>query len=68
MLVCETLGTRHAGSKGNKCNGIDAVFEVDKAAKMAGDISDDCRANTDAGDGNHKSGVAFGNPLKMNTN
>ena len=46
-LVSETLGTRHAGSKGNKCNGIDAVFEVDEAAKVAGDISNDSSAGTD---------------------
>ena len=37
----KALGTRHAGSESNECNSIDAVFEVDEAAKMAGNISDD---------------------------
>ena len=59
--------TRDTGSKGNKCNSIDAVLKVDVAAKMAGYISDDCSAKTDAGDGNHKSGVPIGNPLKIDT-
>jgi hypothetical protein len=60
--------TRHTGSKGNKCNSIDAVFEVDEATKMASDISDDSSAKTDASDGNRKSGVAIGNPLEIDTN
>ena len=62
------FGTRHAGSQGNKCNGIDSIFEVDKAAKMAGDISNDSGANADTSDGYHKSGVTIGNALKMSTN
>ena len=57
MLVCETLGTRHTGPKGNKCNSIDAIFEVDKAAKMTSDISDDGGAGTNHEDGNDKGGV-----------
>ena len=64
----KALGTRHAGSESNECNRIDAVFEVDEATKMTSDISDDRSANTDASDGNHKSGVAIGNPLKIDTN
>ena len=64
MICC----TRDTGSKGNECNSIDAVFEVDEATKMTSDISDDRSANTDASDGNHKSGVAIGNPLKIDTN
>ena len=60
--------TRDTGAQGNKCDSIDAVFEVDEATKVAGNISDDCGANTDASDGNHKSGVAIGNPLKIDTN
>merc|ERR1719472_639248 len=53
-------GIRHAGSKGNKCNGIDAVFEVDKAAKMAGDISDDGSTGADHKDRNYKSWIPIG--------
>ena len=63
-----SICTGHTGSESNKCNRIDAVFEVDEATKMTSDISDDRSANTDASDGNHKSGVAIGNPLKIDTN
>ena len=49
-----SLGTRHAGSKSNKCNGIDAVFQVDEAAKMAGYISDDGCVGPNEGDRNDK--------------
>jgi len=63
-LVCETLGTRHAGSKGNKCNGIDAIFEVDEAAKMASDISDDCSTGADHEDRNNKSWISIGQRCK----
>ena len=63
-LVCETLGTRHAGSKSNKCDGIDAVFEVDKAAKVASNISDDCSTGADHEDRNYKSGIPIGQCCK----
>ena len=63
-LVSETLATRHAGSKGNKCNGINAVFEVDEAAKVAGDISNDSSAGTDHEDWNNKSGIPIGQRCK----
>ena len=64
--ICE--GTRHTGSQGDKCNRINAVFEVDEAAKMASDISNDSGANADTSDGYHKSGVTIGNALKMSKN
>merc|ERR1712112_569901 len=60
MLVCETLGTRHAGSEGNKCDGIDSIFEVDKATKMASNISDDGSAGANEGDRNDKCNVTIG--------
>ena len=60
--------TRDTGSQGDKCNGIDSIFEVDEAAKVSGDIADDRSAKTDASDGNHKGGVAIGNPLKYDIN
>ena len=37
--------------------------EEDKATEMTGDISDDCSANTDASDRNHKSGSSCLNIL-----
>ena len=64
MLVCETLATRHAGSKGNKCDGIDSIFEVDKAAKMAGDISDDGSTGADHKDRDYKSWIPIGQSCK----
>ena len=63
-----SICTGHTGSESNKCNRIDAVFEVDEAAKVSGDIADDRSAKTDASDGNHKGGVAIGNPLKYDVN
>ena len=68
MLVCETLATRHAGSKGNKCDGIDSIFEVDKAAKMAGDISDDGSTGADHKDRDYKSWIPIGQSCKTNPN
>jgi len=41
------ISTRYAGAKGNKCNCVDAVLEVDEAAEMAGDITDDGGEETD---------------------
>lgn len=40
-------GVRDAGAKSNKCNGINAVFEVDEAAKMASNITNDSSAGAD---------------------
>ena len=53
----KALGTRHAGSESNECNRIDAVFEIDEAAKMAGDISDDGSVGADESDRNDKGWV-----------
>ena len=58
------FGTRHAGSQGNKCNGIDSIFEVDEATKMAGNVSDDGSASPDEEDRNDKCNVAIGESLK----
>jgi len=35
-------GTGNTGSEGHKCDGIDSIFEVDEAAKMSGNIADEC--------------------------
>ena len=58
------FGTRHAGSEGNKCDGIDSIFEVDKATKMASNISDDGSAGANEGDRNDKSNVTIGHSCK----
>merc|ERR1719472_349910 len=34
-------GIRNASSESNKCNGIDSVFEIDEAAEMSSNISND---------------------------
>ena len=62
------FGTRHAGSQGNKCNGIDSIFEVDEAAKVAGNISNDSSAGTDEGDRNDKSEISIEESLKKERN
>ena len=54
------FGTRHAGSEGNKCNGIDSIFKVDEATKMASDISNDGSAAANEGDRNDKCNIAIG--------
>ena len=45
-----SICTGHTGSESNKCNRIDAVFEVDKATKMAGNVSDHSGAGPDEED------------------
>jgi hypothetical protein len=57
------FGTRHAGSQGNKCDGIDAVLQVDEAAEMTGNIANDGRAAADEGDRNDKCDVSVVNSL-----
>merc|ERR1719400_2186452 len=52
-------GIRHAGSQGNKCNGIDSIFEVDKAAKVSGNVSNHGGAGTNEGDRNDKSEISI---------
>ena len=56
-LPWKQICTRHAGSQSDKCNGIDAAFEVEKAAMMASDISDDGSVSADEGDRNDKGGI-----------
>ena len=58
------FGTRHAGSEGNKCDGIDSIFEVDKATEMASNISDDGSAGANEGDRNDKCNVTIGHSCK----
>ena len=45
--VSGQFDTRDAGAKSNKSNGINAVFEVDEAAEMAGNITNDSSAGAD---------------------
>ena len=59
-----SICTGHTGSESNKCNRIDAVFEVDEAAKVASDISDDSGTGANHEDWNNKSGVAIGQSCK----
>jgi hypothetical protein len=58
------LGTRHAGSQSNKCDGIDAVLQVDEAAKMASNITNDGSAATDEGDRYDKSEISIAKSWK----
>ena len=53
--------TRHAGAKSHKGNCVDTILEVDEAAEMAGDISDDCGVATNEEDRNDKRRVSVEN-------
>ena len=55
------LWTGNAGSKSDEGNRVHSVLEVDEAAKMSGDISDDGGAGADHEDGNDKGGVPIVN-------
>ena len=55
------LQTGNAGSKSDEGNRVHSVLEVDEAAKMSGDISDDGGAGADHEDGNDKGGVSIVN-------
>ena len=59
-----SLGTRHAGSKSNKCNGIDAVFEIDEAAKMSSNIPNDGSTGPDEYERYDESNIAIGHSCK----
>ena len=50
--------TGYGGTKGHKGNGVDAVLQVNEAAKMASHITDDSCATTDGTDGDHKCRVS----------
>ena len=56
--------TRDTGAQGDKCDSIDAVFEVDEATEVAGNISDDSSAGADEGDRNDKCNVTIGHSWK----
>ena len=53
------LRTGNTGSERDEGNRVHSVLEVDKAAKMSGDISDDSSTGADREDGNDKGGVAI---------
>merc|ERR1712200_97134 len=44
--------------RANESNGIDGVLEVDEAAKVAGNITDDCRAQANGGNSKYKSRIS----------
>ena len=58
------FGTRNASSEGNKCNGIDAVFEVDEAAEMSSNISNDGSTGPDEYERYDESDIAIGHSCK----
>ena len=62
--VLETLGTRHAGAESNKCDGIDSVFEIDEAAEMRGNVSNDGSTGPDEYQRNDESNIAIGHCWK----
>jgi len=56
----KTFDTRNRSSKSDEGNGIDTIFKVDEATKMASNITDDGGAGADEGDGDNKSDVSVG--------
>ena len=50
--------TGYGGAKSHKGNGVDAVLQVNEAAKMTSHITDDSCASTDGTDGDHKGRVS----------
>jgi len=57
---------RNRGAKSNKSNGIDGVLKENEAAQVSGDVTNDSRAHTDHGNGNHEAGVAVANACRWN--
>ena len=55
------VSTRNRGAKSNKSNGIDGVLKENEAAQVSGDVTNDGRAHTDHGNGNHEAGVTVAN-------
>ena len=53
--------TGNWGAQSHKADGIDTVLEIDEAAKMAGDVSDNGSDNTDGSNGNDECGVSVEN-------
>ena len=64
-FIC--LQTRNWGAQSHEGNGVDAVLEVNEAAEMAGNVSDDGGAEPDSSDGDHEGGIAVGNAWLFNT-
>ena len=54
FILLSKTPTRYAGTKSNKGNGIDSVFEENEASQMAGNVTNDGCAGADHGDGNHE--------------
>ena len=60
--------TRYASSKGNETDGVDTILEVNEAAEMAGNVSDNGSDQTDGGNGNDECRVSVHNSLMSNKN
>ena len=58
--------TRYASSKGNKTDGVDTILEVNEAAEMAGNVSDNGSDSSNGGNGNDECGVSVENSLISN--
>lgn len=48
--IYSQVPTRYWGAKSNKSNGIDAIFEVDEAAEMSGNIANNGSAGANHND------------------
>ena len=57
----EQILTRHGGSQGDEGDGVDAVLEVNEAAEMAGNVSDDSGTHAHSSDGDHEGGISISN-------
>ena len=64
IVKTNNFGTRNTSSEGNKCNGIDAVFEIDEAAQMSSDISNDGSTGPDEYERYDESNIAIGHSCK----
>ena len=60
-LQCIFVDTRYASSQSHKGNGIDRVLKKDEATKMAGNVTNDCSADSNAANGYNKAGVTVAN-------
>ena len=56
--------TRDWGAKSHKGDGIDTVPQVDEAAKMAGNVTNNSGTKSNGSDSHHKGGVALANSYK----
>ena len=50
--------TRNTSSQGNESNGIDGVLEIDEAPEVTSNISDDCCAHANHGNGDDETGIS----------